>query len=63
MRTMAPVSSALSASSFSTSRRSLLAGTPAFCCRPSTVRKEVQSARSNFKFGGSVGLARRHPNF
>ena len=32
-------------------RRSLFAGTPAFCCSPSTVRKLVQSARSNFKSG------------
>src|SRR5580693_9125660 len=50
MRTRAPVSSALSASSFRTKRRSLLCATPAFCCSPSTVRKLVQSARSNFKF-------------
>ena len=45
-----PVSSALSASSFRTRRRSRLGGTPAFCCRPSTVRKVVQSWRSNLRF-------------
>ena len=48
-----PPSSALSPSSLRTSRRNKRAGTPAFCCRPSTVRNKVQSARSNiFKFGG-----------
>ena len=60
--TLAPVSSALSASSFSTRRRSLPAGTPAFCCSPSTVRKRVQSARSNFKFWLAVGLLNGHRN-
>ena len=31
--------------------------TPAFCCSPSTVRKSVQSSRSNFKFWGAGELA------
>ena len=48
----APVSKALSPSSFRTRRRSHLGGTPAFCWSPSTVRKRVQSSRSKiFKFG------------
>jgi hypothetical protein len=47
--TVAPGSSPLSASSFITSRVSLCLGTPAFCDSPSTVRKSVQSSRSNFK--------------
>src|SRR5262249_37387872 len=45
-------SSALSASSFRTRRRSLSAGTPAFCWSPSMERNSAQSWRSAiFKFG------------
>jgi hypothetical protein len=35
---------------------SLSCGTPAFCCSPSTVRKLVQSARSNLRFCAPVWL-------
>jgi hypothetical protein len=50
-----PASSALSPISLSTRRRSLLAGTPAFCWSPSMVRNSAQSGRSPIFKIGSFG--------
>ena len=61
--TLAPVSSPLSASSFSTRRRSLSGGDAGLLLQALDGAEQVQSARSNFKFWAAFGLVNRRSDF